>query len=245
MSYTRLYIDPLQIDKEIVLKDKYHLHKLKDVLRLKEQQNLYVFDGKGKEWEYKINKKSKNEILLTMIKKSRESEKEKTILTLGFPLTQEKKIDFILQKATELGISALAPFICARSLNVDAGQSKIKRWRKIIVEACRQSERLWIPQIYSPISLNKLIYKHFDLKILAYPGKIKKIKIPPKKQSQAEQSILSLVGPEGGFSVKELETFKKNNFSFTSLSLNTLRTETAAIFVTGLIRRKINEIEVC
>lgn len=245
MSRARLYIEPLQIDKEIILKDKCHLHKLKDVLRLKEKQCLYVFDGEGKEWEYKINKKSRNEIILTRLRKSRESKKEKTILSLGFPLTQEKKIDFILQKATELGVSALTPFACARSLKINTGKSKIKRWKKIVIEACRQSERLWIPKIHSPSSLDKLIREYFDLKILAWPGKIEKIEIPAKKHGQTQQSILSVVGPEGGFSVKELEAFKKNDFIFTSLSLNTLRTETAAIFITGLIKKNIDEKEIC
>ncbi|MCF7895116.1 MAG: 16S rRNA (uracil(1498)-N(3))-methyltransferase, partial [Candidatus Omnitrophica bacterium] len=196
-------------------------------------QKIYIFDGKGKEWEYRISRIKQKNIKITKINKIREQLIIKPFLTLGFPLIQEKKIDFILQKATELGVANFIPYYSSRSRGSSpAAPTKINRWQKIIIEACRQSERLWLPKINQPLALNQLIKNDFNLKLVALPGKTGKIKINNKNF----KNILGIVGPEGGFTDEEITACLKNNFKVIKLSSNILRTETAAIFLTGLIK---------
>ncbi len=237
MAKTRFYLQAEQIKQQIKVINKDFIHKIKNVLRLKKEDIIYIFDGKGSQWEYEIKEIKPKTILLTKIKKNIKKKPPKTSLVLGIPLIQEKKIDFILQKATELGVTGFIPFLSSRtkskgSLQSAVTSSKIKRWQKIIIEACRQSERLWIPTINNPLNLNELTEKYFNLKLIALPhenDKITTLKNKPK-------NILCVVGPEGGFSSKELDDFKKHHFNPISLSENILRTETAAIFISGLIK---------
>ncbi len=242
MSKIRLYLNPARIKKDILIKERYYLHKIKDVLRLKQGQTVYIFNGEGREWEYKMVKLNQKELFITKIKKNREKAKEKQTLTLAFPLIQAKKTDFILQKATELGASDFMPFTCARTLKLKFSQKKMQRWQKIILEACRQSERLWLPEIHSPIKLQELAFQKFGRKLAALPNRKKKVEMPQEtKPGQPAQSILCIVGPEGGFSAEEIKSFEKNKFTFINLSPNILRTETAAIFATGLIKYLTNQ----
>jgi 16S rRNA (uracil1498-N3)-methyltransferase len=237
MAKVRLYIPPQEIKEFITLDKREGLHKIKNVLRLKENQKIYIFDGKGKEWEYKISQIKQKKIKITKINKTQKQPAIKPLLTLALPLIQEKKIDFILQKATELGVSEFIPYSSSRinnrgiSLDLPPGR-KIKRWQKIIIEACRQSERLWIPKINQPLALNQLIKNDFSLKLVALPGKTSKIKVNNKNF----ENILSIVGPEGGFCQEEINNFQRYSCRPINLSPNILRTETAAIFLSGLIR---------
>ncbi|MBU1523816.1 MAG: 16S rRNA (uracil(1498)-N(3))-methyltransferase [Candidatus Omnitrophica bacterium] len=107
MSKIRVYIEPEKISEFIDLDEKGIIHKVKDVLRLKVNEELYIFDGKGREYLYEIKKLKNRSVLIE--KKAIEKEQslpEKKII-LGFPFLKEEKIDFILQKATELGVFAL------------------------------------------------------------------------------------------------------------------------------------------
>ncbi|MCF7874844.1 MAG: 16S rRNA (uracil(1498)-N(3))-methyltransferase [Candidatus Omnitrophica bacterium] len=240
MAKIRLYIPPQEIKESIILDKRGPLHKLKNVLRLKESQKVHIFDGAGREWEYKVDRINQKNITITKINKTQKQPTTKPMLTLGFPLIQEKKIDFILQKSTELGVSGFIPFFSSRTTKTgDKGllrnaiiDSKIKRWKKIITEACRQSERLWIPEIGQPVALNQLIKNDFNLKLVALPDKNSRIKTINKNC----ENILCIVGPEGGFSEKEVNDFQKHNCRAIKLSENILRSETAAIFLSGLIK---------
>ncbi|MFO8052867.1 MAG: RsmE family RNA methyltransferase [Candidatus Omnitrophota bacterium] len=241
MAKVRLHIPPQEIKESITLNKGGPLHKLKNVLRLKENQKVYIFDGNGKEWEYKINQIKQKNVTITKINKTRQQPITKPIQTLGFPLIQEKKIDFILQKATELGVSEFIPYYSSRSRGVSRAAptiSKIKRWQKIIVEACRQSERLWTPKINQPLALDRLIKKNADLKIVGAPREapLHEPPLPLSINTYKTNNILCIVGPEGGFSEKEINNFKKYNCRPINLSSNVLRTETAAIFLSGLIK---------
>ncbi|MCF7874014.1 MAG: 16S rRNA (uracil(1498)-N(3))-methyltransferase [Candidatus Omnitrophica bacterium] len=243
MKRVRFYIKPELIKKKIKIVNNNTLHKIKNVLRLSKNQNIYIFDGKGKEWKYKVKEIKKNEISINEIKKTKDKKEKKPLLTLGFPLTQEKKIDFILQKSTELGVSEFTPFISSRSRGASRAaptDSKIKRWQKIIIEACRQSERLWIPRINQPLALDQLIKKNADLKIVGAPREapLHEPPLPLLINTYKTKNILCIVGPEGGFCEKEINNLRQNNCKPIKLSLNILRTETAAIFISGLIRYK-------
>ena len=232
MSKVRIYIEPQSIKDSIEVKDKKIIHKIKDVLRLKSSDYVYIFDGEGKEYIYKIRGIDKGRVVLEKGRQEREEPAVSKGIVLGFPILREEKIDFILQKATELGVTVFLPFISERSLQIKPSGSKIKRWEKIIIEAVRQSGRLWIPEVYEAEVLSEIAKKDYSLKIAASIDGDSPDKVLSKKTNE----VLIIVGPEGDFSPLEYKELKASGFKFIKLSPYILRTETTAIFAAGIIR---------
>jgi len=232
MVKTRIYIEPEDINDTVEVKDKATVHKIKDVLRLKKEDFIYVFDGIGGEYLYRIDKIERSVFILEKERYDKRKSSPKNKIILGFPLIKEEKIDFILQKATELGVMGFLPFVCQRSLKMKPPVSRIMRWRKIVIEAVRQSGRLWIPQIRAVDSLDKVVQKKHRLKIALSISGGNPGKILDKKAGE----ILIVAGPEGDFTPLEYEKLKVSGFKFVKLSSHILRSETAAVFGTGLVR---------
>jgi 16S rRNA (uracil1498-N3)-methyltransferase len=231
MSKIRIYIKPDQLDKLIKLEERGIVHKIKDVLRLKINDELYVFDGEGVEYLYKIKEAGRKFILIEQEKIQKQEAEPKKKVILGFPLVGEQRIDFILQKATELGVSDFIPFVCQRSTRVRSA-NKLERWRGIIIEAVRQSERLWIPCISDILEFDELIKLEYKIKLAGFinGGSIESV------SKLKEGDVFIAIGPVGDFSPDEYDKLRENNFKFIKLSDNLLRVETAAMFSVGLIR---------
>ena len=231
MSKVRIYIRPQEISDFIDIKNKDIIHKIRNILRLEKNQTVYIFDGEGKEYIYRIEVITKKNILIRKRKISVNSLPSNKRLILGFPVIREEKTGFILQKATELGVSGFIPFTCERSMRVKSSAKKLQRWHKIVIEAVRQSERLWLPSLNSILDFTSLLKSSYDAKLAA--------SIQGKHLggvlSRAAQSVLLVVGPEGDFSPEEYTQFKEKGFNFIKLSSHILRTETAAMFGVGLI----------
>ncbi|MCM8831221.1 MAG: 16S rRNA (uracil(1498)-N(3))-methyltransferase [Candidatus Omnitrophica bacterium] len=231
MSKVRVYFKEIDNKRNIVILDKDIVHKIKNVLRLSQEDKIYLFDGKGKEYCAIIDKITKSSIFLKDVKLERFQKEIKFKLFLGFPLLREEKIDFILQKATELGVSGFIPFFCKNSLSNIPSAEKIKRWERIIIEATRQSDRLLSPQLFEISSFDNILKINFGKKFVATKdGK----KIDTYLKNSSAEEIFVIVGPEGDFDKEEYVFLEKNNFKKISLSQNILRVETAAIFAVGL-----------
>lgn len=231
MSKVRLYLPKDRVSNIVVLEDKESLHKTKDVLSLEKGEIIYLFDGEGTEYRYKIDATERRSVTLKKEAIERTQNIPDKKITLGVPLLKEQKMDLILQKATELGVWNFQPFISQRSIREEPSAAKKERWSKIAQEATRQSERLWLAQINDVIDFNQLIKQDFSLKLAASANGSKIADMPKEKCSK----ILLLVGPEGDFSPEEYAKLKTENFSFAKLSENILRVETASIMASGLI----------
>lgn len=230
MSAIRIYLEDMRERGDIILTEEGWLHKLKNVLRCKPGEQVSVFNGRGAEGVYTIKGYGKGSISLKPAGRFFQKDKPAHNIILAFPALQEKKTDTILQKATELGVGGFTPFFCQRSLSPKNFKTRIKRWNSIIIEAARQSGRLWLPVIKNVSSFQEILSGDFSCKMAAVPGgnPIDFSIIKP------EGDFLLLVGPEGGFSRSETEELDRHFFKV-DLSPNTLRTETAAIFFVGLI----------
>ncbi|MFA5007829.1 MAG: RsmE family RNA methyltransferase [Candidatus Omnitrophota bacterium] len=231
MSKVRLFFPKDKITDIILLRDKELLHKTNVVLALKRGEQIYLFDGYGAEYRYQITETNRK--LVTLKKEAAEiiSKEPQEKLTLAIPLLKEQKIELILQKAVELGVWNFQPFISARSIQEKPSLNKKERWVKIIQEATRQSNRLWLAQINEIIDFDTLVKQDFTLKLVATIEGEKITDIAKEKYHK----ILLATGPEGDFSPQEYEKLKDNGFVFLKLSQNILRSETASIFSAGLI----------
>jgi len=231
MSKIRIYIQPKDINNFIEIKDKDLVHKIRNVLRLKKEDFLYVFDGQGKEYLYGIEAIAKKSVSIKRDSLSKSSPVPDRRIILGFPLAKEDKIDFILQKATELGVDGFIPFACKRCLKVKVSDEKLERWKRIITEALRQSERLWMPSLKEVLDFQEITSVSYKVKLVA---SVKGEKVSSILDGQ-EEEVFVLVGPEGDFSPSEYNQLEQSNFKFLKLSSHILRVETASIFSVGLI----------
>ena len=238
MSPTRIYLTIKSIEEKISIKDKSIVHKTKNILRLKKGDTLFVFDGKGKEYEYVIHLIGKEHIQIRKMRITRKEAPPKSCIALAFPVLREHKMDIILQKATELGVNRFLPFTSKRSTIAQKPSAfRCRRWIKIITEAVRQSERLWLPSLEEVCNFNKIIKEEASIKLYALKGGGDFLSLLGKNK---EGSILLLVGPEGGFSDEEKQALEEHGFEGVNLSANVLRSETAALFFAGLVNYFLN-----
>jgi len=231
MAKVRIYIESKDISDFIEIKGKDLIRKIRNVLRLSKGDFLYAFDGQGKEWLYRIEAIAKKSVSIKRESLSKGSPAPNRRIILGFSLAKEGKIDFILQKATELGVGGFIPFVCERSLKVKVADKKLERWKRIITEALRQSERLWMPFLKEALDFQEIINSNYKVKLAA---SVRGEKLNTILDGE-EEEILILVGPEGDFSPSEYNQLEQSNFKFLKLSSHILRVETASIFSVGLI----------
>lgn len=149
----------------------------------------------------------------------------------------EQKMDYILQKGTELGVNKFIPLIVDRSvvkLN-NKSDKKQKRWQTIVKEAAEQSKRLEVPTVANPCNIKELAKLDYDLKILCSVNETSKNIKTVLSNISISDRILVVVGPEGGFTNLEEQELIKNGFVSASLGNRVLRTETASLFVLSVI----------
>ena len=198
-------------------------------MRLKPEENFSLFNQTG-EWQAKINEINKGIVKFSVIKKLREKNKELD-LWLAFTPIKSNYFNFMIQKATELGVTKFIPIISDRTIVRKINTDRLK---KIIIEACEQSNRLTIPSIEETISLENFLKKNKKINIIFGDINTENTKIDSVKFKKSP--ICVLIGPEGDFT--ENERIKIKNFeNIYSLKINNniLRTETATISALSII----------
>jgi len=215
----------------------------KKYLRLGKGSEIFVFNG---EKEYRaILKIAANDLLMAEILEEIDFAKDSNI-HLFQSLTKPKSFELVLEKTTELGVSSITPIEAEYSvISSDKVAKRFDRWRKIILSACKRSERITIPVLNNAMDFSdagQSSIDQFDRKIVLHyeqgASGIKHLSINDLEIS-SEESVAIFVGPEGGFSENELEILHKNKFSFLQISDYVLRSETAAILGVGLIKLKV------
>lgn len=208
------------------------VHHIRDVLRMKVGDRLELLDGTGKIYETKISKIEKNKIACEIISSRTEESKPEVRVTLAQALPKARKMDFIIEKCTELGVNQIIPMLTERTI---AKSVKLERSRKIAKEAAEQSGRTVIPEITELIKFEDVLKmrERFDLALI--PWELEKEMTLKSSFLHRPSSILALIGPEGGFSQKEIELAKEAGFVPVSLGPRILRTETAGMVILSII----------
>jgi len=218
------------------------LRYVKSVLRMKKGDQLILFDGAG--WEYKtvIKQFFADSITVEVLKKDKMPDKVVNIAVYQ-ALPKANKMDFIIQKATELGADRIIPFQSTRSvprLTADKARSKISRWRSIATEAARQCGRADIPEIGSILSYEEVIdsAEREKFKVIFWEEEsargIKQVLRDEKYNGV--KGIIVMVGPEGGFSKEEVDAAVEKGFISVGLGRNILKVETAALAILSIIQ---------
>lgn len=242
MTSDRFFIRQVQLDSPYVfLKGEEH-HHLSHVSRIKTKDKVWLFDEKGKSYLARVEeiKKGKTKLLIL---EERKREEAKVKIILAQAMLKSKKMEFIIQKSAEMGITDFIPVMAFRSVTKieEKTEKKLERWQKIAREGVKQSQSSWVPHILPPLPLDELIKEDIAEKKLLLSenrGKYLKDILLQYESSQKEDlpsSLLILVGPEGGWTREEEELVLNNGFEAVSLGKNILRAETAAFYSVALI----------
>ena len=233
MSNIRLFFSNTLSANMIDKLDKDQSHYLNKVMRIKENEVFSLFNSEG-EWEAKILGISKNTIEFKIIKQLRQKEIAKE-LWLAFSPIKSNYQNFMLQKATELGVTKFLPIIFDRTVVRKINKDRLE---KIIIEASEQSNRINIPVIESAQDLNDFLKKNsMDLIFADLNSNIKKV----DKSKLTDKPVCIIIGPEGDFSETEREkilSFK--GVQSIKINENILRSETAVISAISIVNYVIN-----
>lgn len=181
----------------------------------------------------------KPDVVAKLIKEKEANTKLSCAVTIVQSLVKEQKMDYILQKTTELGVSTIIPFAASRSVvKIDGKENKkIERWQSIVKEASEQSKRIEIPKVENIIDISNLVkLSDYDVKFLCTVNeKSKNIKKVLSNLCESAR-MLFVIGPEGGFTKEEEQVMMNNDFIPISLGNSVLRTETASTFIMSVVR---------
>jgi len=233
------------IDDKIYIRGLDYNH-IKNVLRLKPGDNIIVNIGKDMEYKAKITDFSKDCVEAEIIH-SYQAETEPSVnISLFQAIPKGEKMEYIIQKAVEIGVVKIVPIITDRvivKLDNKNAKNKTERWQRISEQASKQNKRGIIPEIIIPLELKQsmeLLKKH-DLVVILYENESNnKLRDVLSKIKKAVKDIAVLVGPEGGLSEKELEMLEE--FEVVSLGNRILRTETAGLVAATVILYEIGDL---
>ena len=229
MRISRVFVDiDLQVEKPTILTEET-THYLKNVLRLKNGEQIIVFNGRGGEYLGIIEITKKNIIL--HINQFDPIERESPLqITLAQAISHAEHFEFALQKATELGVQRIFPLLTARTQGVDSQRldKKIIRWNNILRSACEQSGRNKLPILEMPQTIENWVETQTQGTKLFLE--------PTAEQTFAtlleiEMPLILVIGAEGGFTTDEIKLLKESDFMGIRVGARILRTETAAIAV--------------
>lgn len=232
----RYFVDKNNIKNNQVLLDEFETHHIKNVMRFKLGDQVIINTYEGEVFLTKIQEFSKKSVLLEIISKL-VNDFEPLNLDIGVSLIKKDKLELVIQKLTELGVRKMLPLKTDYSIiKVDDFEKKKNRFMTISKEAAEQSERTNLLEIGDFIELDALDTSDYDYCFFGYAREEKNLIREVLKNLKISDKVLFLIGPEGGFSQKEIEWLKANKFISVSFGQSVLRAETAAIFVASVFK---------
>lgn len=231
-----IFSDKLIINGE----DVKHITK---VLRMGVGDAITCCDGMGNDYEAKISSVGTEiECLIISWEKAETESDVRVILIQGIP--KAGKMDYIIQKTTELGISEIYPCEMARCVSKPEGGKKTERWQKIAREAAKQSGRGILPIVHDSIKVLDAIeiLKSADIAFIPYECAEDSYLKPLLKSANSPKTVAFMIGPEGGFDKNEIEKLTAACVPAISLGKRILRTETAGEAVLAMIMYEIGDI---
>ncbi|OGS20726.1 MAG: hypothetical protein A2252_02090 [Elusimicrobia bacterium RIFOXYA2_FULL_39_19] len=234
-------------NNKFIIKDSEEFNHLTRVLRVKEGEKIVLFDGAGRQYKAKIEALEKDSISGAVLEET-VSQKRKYTVNLYPALINADRFEMLLEKATELGVDSITPVITEHTVikvSQEKIQSKMLRWQKIMVSAAKQCMIPFIPQVLPAGKFMDLIQKtdKTALNIIAYesePTENSLKKLLTTYQLTNLSTINLFLGPEGGYTEKEIELAKYNGLKTFSLGKNVLRAETAAIACLSIIHSELS-----
>jgi len=262
MTRRRFYASPASFETSRVTLDREEAHHLRDVLRLSEGDEAFVFDGAGRELRCRVmrvaereNKRGASETIMEVCEQVAPPHAESPLrLTLAVALLKNEKFDWVVQKATELGVSAIVPIETARAdVRIEARMNKfgddkeamprIARWQRLALEAAKQSGRAFVPKVHAPRAFGDIIEEGTGILFTERDGGSLLDAVSALNMTRAgETSLTALVGSEGGWTDDELMRATQAGWRLVTLGGRTLRAETAAVTIAALMQHLYGDL---
>ena len=223
--------------------DVKHIYK---VLRLADGEKVVINNCDGEEFLGKIKSVEKTQVIISILEKLDINNESEVKIHLFQGLPKSQKMDLIVQKGTELGVTEFIPTLTSRvDVKLKGDFKKLDRLNRIVLEAAKQSKRTIVPKVVEPIAFEDVLNKinNMDLMLVPYENAenfgIKTLFNELKKKELDLETIKNigiLVGPEGGFEEYEISTLKEKGAYIITLGSRILRTETAGFVAASLIQ---------
>lgn len=232
---------PWQIGSQFSLSEDAANH-VGRVLRMGAGQALELFNGDGNNYAASIVEASKRVVTVTIEQISANSSESTVAIHLAQGISRGDRMDFVLQKSVELGVTDITPLFterCGVKLTGDRLLKKKQQWQKIVIAACEQSGRSVVPQVHQPVSLSAwLSAAPAGLRLTLDPYASK----PLRDLATAPEQVTLLIGPEGGLTEAEVEAASAQQFLPVRLGPRVLRTETAALTALSVIQYQFGDL---
>lgn len=243
MTSTHFIVRPENLHYPCAVLDGDEHYHLSRVLRAKPGKKLWLVDERGTSYLAEVEEVGRNRTRLRLMGKKESGEGAGVRLILAQSVLKAKKMDLLVQKATELGMRLLIPVAAERSVVKfkEREALKVERWRKIAREAAKQSRSTYIPGVLPPTSMQEFLSSRSEQrKLILCEGQGRPLRDivagPPASLSMGEApAVLLLVGPEGGWTAAELKAALENGFEAVNLGRRILRSETAALAALAVI----------
>lgn len=244
----RFYVTPNQVDHNTVTIIGPDVNHIKNVLRMKQGEEIVICNGQGKDCYCIINKVSETEITADIRTEQETKAELKTKITLFQGLPKKDKMELIIQKAVELGVYEIVPVMTKRVIvkleDKKKEEKKLERWQAIAEGAAKQSGRGIIPKVRPVLSFAQAITSasNMDLGLVPYENALGMQYTREIMNSLGKYETIGVfIGPEGGFEESEVELAKKNNIMPITLGNRILRTETAGLAVLSMMVLMLEE----
>lgn len=234
----RFYIeDKLTVGTKADIKGPEARH-IKDVLRLRAGDHILLFDGSGKEFRGEIAGIAKDLVSVNILEEKEGDTEPPVEIVLGQGIPKSDKMDLIVQKSTELGVSKIVPLYTERVIPKSFSPNKLERWRRIAIEACKQSGRVKVPEIAEPLALEKFVDSAdaASLRLITWEGEKETSLKRALPASLKNNKVAFVIGPEGGLTESEIELAERSGFVPVSLGKRILRTETVSLALLSIIQ---------
>lgn len=243
MRLTRVHVSgPLTAGRRHTL-DGDAANHITRVLRLRQGDPLTLFDGRGGEYAARVEEFRKGAVIVSVEEHAPVARESSLPITLAQGVSRGERMDWVVQKATELGVTRIIPVLTERSVvRLDAKQAERKRlhWQAIAVAACEQSGRDRIPGVDAPLTMAQFPGKadcRATRMLLSPAGSLRVADLP-----QAQGGIVVLIGPEGGLTDAEQAAALAAGFLAVRLGPRVLRTETAAVAALTLLQHRFGDL---
>ncbi|MFQ5963143.1 MAG: 16S rRNA (uracil(1498)-N(3))-methyltransferase [Candidatus Scalinduaceae bacterium] len=238
MSVNRFYASFHDGSKDVWM-DSSETHHMVNVKRLKVGDRVILFNGRGDECDAEIVKTIRNKVKVKISQIKTVSRESNVRIDIAFAIPKGKRSHFLIQKCAELGVHKLIPLHYERSVvKLKTGCSeKIEKWRSIAIEASKQCGRSIVTEISDVMDFRNILksVEKYDLSLFACRQSVSNNLKNVLQEHQKENNIISFVGPEGGFTSREIEMAKEARCKFVSLGKQILRVETAVIAISAIL----------
>ncbi|NLG27249.1 MAG: 16S rRNA (uracil(1498)-N(3))-methyltransferase [Chloroflexi bacterium] len=239
----RFFVSPELLSSDSVDLTGPLAHQISHVLRLSPGDAITLLDDSGWEYQATLATVSGKQASARITGRTQPATEPRVRVSLFQALVTEQKLDWVLQKGTELGVAAFCPIVTERSLPARAGEAKLPRWRRIVTEAAEQSGRTRLPSVAAPRILSDCLPPPTGVLALLGAVGVEATPLPRVLAALAAPpaEVWLLIGPEGGFTAEEVALAREAGVQPIAVGPRILRTETAGLAAAAALMYALGE----